>query len=110
MGSRQLRTAATTNRSAAGLFPRTLGMWTSTALVCAVLVVTSAHLAHAGTNLCTTHGPDEGPVLALAIDPSTPSTLYPGTQGAGVFKSIDSGNTWNAANTGLTAPSRGCGD
>ncbi len=42
-------------------------------------------------------------VLALAIDPLTPSTLYAGTGNyGGVFKSTDAGATWGAANTGLT--------
>src|SRR5262249_19682906 len=39
-------------------------------------------------------------VSALAIDPSTPSTLYAVTGSGGVFKSTDAGGTWNA-NTGL---------
>ena len=38
----------------------------------------------------------------LAIDPSTPSTLYAGTEGQGVFKSTDSGGSWFRANIGLT--------
>ena len=38
----------------------------------------------------------------MAIDPSTPDSLYAGT-GGGVFKSIDSGGTWTAANAGLTS-------
>jgi hypothetical protein len=96
-------TAATMSRCAASLFSRTLGVCRSTALACAVLVVTSAHPARAGTNLWTSHGPDGGPVLALAIDPRTPSTLDAGTQGAGVFKSTDGGVTWSAANSGLPA-------
>ncbi len=48
-------------------------------------------------------------VNALAIDPTTPSTLYVGTSeyrdGHGVFKSVDSGATWAAADTGLTGMS-----
>jgi hypothetical protein len=40
-------------------------------------------------------------VSALAINPTTPTTLYAGTY-SGVFKSTDSGGTWAAANTGLT--------
>ena len=39
-------------------------------------------------------------VRALAIDPTTPTTLYAGTD-AGVFKSTNSGGTWAAASTGL---------
>src|SRR5512147_1718044 len=41
-------------------------------------------------------------VYALAIDPSTPSTLYAGTFGGGIFKSTDSGTNWTAMNAGLT--------
>jgi len=36
----------------------------------------------------------------LAIDPSSPSTLYAGTS-AGVYKSTDAGSNWSAINTGL---------
>jgi len=38
-------------------------------------------------------------VSALAIDPTTPRTLYAGTPG-GVFKTTDAGTTWGT--TGLT--------
>jgi photosystem II stability/assembly factor-like uncharacterized protein len=37
---------------------------------------------------------------ALAIDPTTPSTLYAGASD-GVFKSVDGGAHWSAAKTGL---------
>ncbi len=37
----------------------------------------------------------------MAINPSTPATLYAGTAGGGVFKSTDSGGTWAAVNRGL---------
>lgn len=40
-------------------------------------------------------------VQALAIDPQTPSTIYAGTT-AGVFRSIDGGESWTAVNSGLT--------
>jgi hypothetical protein len=39
-------------------------------------------------------------LLALAIDPTTPTTLYAGTE-FGVFKSTDGGDNWSAASTGL---------
>ncbi len=38
---------------------------------------------------------------AMALDPSTPQTLYVGTIGGGVYKSIDGGASWRAANVGL---------
>ena len=41
-------------------------------------------------------------VHALAIDPATPSHLYAGTYGGGVFKSTNGGGNWSAVNTGLT--------
>src|SRR5215813_8952055 len=68
-------------------------------LLFAVLLVTLAHGVQAGINVWTSHGPP-GPVSALAIDPVMPSTLYAGTLGAGVFKSMDGGATWRG--TGLT--------
>jgi hypothetical protein len=40
-------------------------------------------------------------VSALAIDPTTPSTLYAGTGTGGVFQSTNSGGSWTAVNTGL---------
>ena len=50
----------------------------------------------------TSAGPYGGRIWALAIDPTTPATLYAGTDGGGVFKSTDAGGTWTSANTGLT--------
>jgi len=47
-------------------------------------------LSQAGINVWTSHGPYGGEVYALAIDPTTPSTLYAGTAGAGVFHSTTS--------------------
>ncbi len=40
------------------------------------------------------------PVMALVIDPTTPTTIFAGIWQGGVFKSTDSGGTW--VNTGLT--------
>jgi photosystem II stability/assembly factor-like uncharacterized protein len=40
-------------------------------------------------------------VLALAIDPSTPATLYAGTN-SGIFKSSDNGANWTLSNTGIS--------
>jgi pimeloyl-ACP methyl ester carboxylesterase len=75
------------------------------AVVCAAVFVASAHTAHAGINVWTSHGPPGGGVYALAIDPITsnitPRTLYAGTPLEGVFKSTDAGATWSAANVGL---------
>lgn len=40
-------------------------------------------------------------INALAIDPASPMTVYAGTNGFGVFKSVNGGGAWIAANTGL---------
>lgn len=39
----------------------------------------------AGNNVWTSHGPEGGTIRVLAIDPATPTTLYAGTSGGGVF-------------------------
>src|ERR1019366_4735212 len=70
----------------------------------------TAHVTQAGINVWTSHGPYGGVFTALAIDPTTPSTLYAGTGyqagtgGGGVYKSTDGGGTWSAVNgpTGLS--------
>lgn len=40
-------------------------------------------------------------VKALVVDPVTPSTLYAGTSGGGVFKSTNGGTSWSEMNTGI---------
>ncbi|MHB8718848.1 MAG: hypothetical protein ACYDAC_08160 [Candidatus Dormibacteria bacterium] len=42
-------------------------------------------------------------VVALAIDPDIPSTLYAGTADTGVYKSTDGGQTWLASGAGMTS-------
>src|SRR5262249_1772086 len=56
-----------------------------------------------GTGLTFKSGAIEVPltVTALAIDPSTPTTLYAGTQIQGVFKSTDGGASWSQSINGL---------
>ncbi len=74
------------------------------ALACTALCVASAHMAQAGINVWTTHGPGSGSVGALAIDPTTPSTMYAAylaTAGGSVFKSTNGAGTWGAASVGL---------
>jgi uncharacterized protein (TIGR03437 family) len=41
-------------------------------------------------------------ISSLAIDPRTPSTIYAGSSFGGVFRSADSGSSWNNSNSGLT--------
>jgi hypothetical protein len=73
-------------------------------LIYAAFLIAGAQAARAGTNVWTSNGPYLESVTALAIDPHTPSTLYAGTGGAGVFRSTNSGSSWSAVNTGLTGP------
>lgn len=37
----------------------------------------------------------------IAVDPMTPTTIYVGTDGGGVYKSMDGGGSWVQANNGL---------
>ena len=55
-----------------------------------------------GNNQWINIGPEGGSIYTLAINPQTPDTLYAGTSGGGVFKSINGGTNWTAMNTGLT--------
>jgi photosystem II stability/assembly factor-like uncharacterized protein len=52
-------------------------------------------------NRWTAIGPDGANVVALAIDPRTPSTAFAGTMGSGVLKSVDGGTSWATANASL---------
>ncbi len=58
--------------------------------------------AGAATDLWTPIGPGGGEVRALVAAPSNPDVLYTGTQGGGVFKSVDGAATWTSVNSGLT--------
>ena len=62
-----------------------------------------AHWTQSNTGL-----PDQGSlgaglpiVIALAVDPSAPSTVYAGTAGDGLFQSTDAGATWAPIDDGL---------
>lgn len=46
-------------------------------------------------------GPPGGTVPALVLHPDDPRILWAGTEGGGVFKSIDSGSSWTPVNRGL---------
>ncbi|MBX6771105.1 MAG: hypothetical protein IRY83_05225 [Chloroflexi bacterium] len=43
-------------------------------------------------------------VNALAVDPTNPRILFAGTNGNGIFRSTDGGNSWSAVNAGLGNP------
>lgn len=46
-------------------------------------------------------GPGPG-ITVMAADPGNPMTVYAGTAGAGVYRSLDGGTSWDAVNTGIT--------
>ena len=50
--------------------------------------------AWAGQNVWTGTGPDGGPIRSVLVDPITPTIIYAGTGGSGVFKSTNGGTTW----------------
>jgi uncharacterized protein YraI len=73
-------------------------------LLAALLVMLSAGQADpaaAGTDVWTSNGPEGGPINVLVINPTTPTILYAGTEGSGVFKSTNGGEIWTAFNTDL---------
>ena len=72
-----------------------------TVLLSAVLWASSANLAYGGFNVWTPIGPDGGFILALAVDPRTPATVYAGTQNGGLFKTTNGGRSWKNAHVGL---------
>jgi hypothetical protein len=49
----------------------------------------------------TSHGPNGGIVESFAVDPTSPFTIYAGTDGGGVFKSVDGGGSWSALPAGI---------
>jgi hypothetical protein len=55
------------------------------ALHLVLLGISQAESVSAGLNVWTSNGPEGGSINALAIDPVTPTTLYAGTLGGGVF-------------------------
>jgi len=57
--------------------------------------------AQTSSDAWVSHGPVEGIVNAVAVDPLIPRTLYAGTDQEGLFKSTDGGETWVAVNNGL---------
>jgi photosystem II stability/assembly factor-like uncharacterized protein len=61
----------------------------------------AAH-AFAGQDRWTGNGPEGGVILVLVISPSDPAALYAAPYGGGIYRSRDAGETWKAANAGLT--------
>ena len=59
-------------------------------------------MAQQNSGAWTNIGPSPAAVQAIAVDPRGTGTIFMGTLGGGVRKSVDGGITWSAANTGLT--------
>jgi photosystem II stability/assembly factor-like uncharacterized protein len=72
---------------------------TDTLGLCCGVALVSSSIASGG--VWTTHGPDDGRVNAIAVDPSIPTTVYAGTDGGGFFKSLDAGDTWSPIDVGI---------
>lgn len=60
------------------------------------LVPATAKTVAAENNYTASIGPEGGTISVFAIDPQTPSILYAGNDGGGLFKSVDGGSHWRA--------------
>src|SRR2546430_15022419 len=65
-----------------------------TLVLSALVWLGSPQGAQAGINEWTSNGPYGGSVSVLVVDPQTPSTLYAGANGNGIYKSTDAGASW----------------
>jgi hypothetical protein len=57
-----------------------IGSWIAAVLSLATVGILQPRSAYAGINEWTSIGPDGGAIGALAIDPTSPSTVYAGGQ------------------------------
>ncbi len=71
-------------------------------LIFVVVASSWVSVAAAGDNEWTQVGLTGAQVAALAVDPSSPSTLYAGTS-AGIFKSVDWAQSWTNVNPSALA-------
>jgi photosystem II stability/assembly factor-like uncharacterized protein len=69
-----------------------------------VVFALTVSAATAGENAWTTNGPNGGAAWSLAVDPSTPSTIYAGADN-GIFKSEDGGTTWRLVSASVLSAS-----
>ena len=58
-------------------------------------------IVSAGTNICTSNGPEGGFVPALLIDPASPAIHYAGAHGSGMFAIRQQGMPRISGNTGV---------
>ncbi len=66
-----------------------------------ILVAASSGTVEAGVQQWTIGGPPGAGVEQLAIDPSSPTTLY--LAGHGIWKTTDAGSSWTRLTSGLTS-------
>ena len=66
------------------------------------LLILMPKTASAGVEM-TWPGAEGGTIQALIIDPNTNTILYASTNGGGVFKSTNGGDSWSPINDGLTS-------
>jgi photosystem II stability/assembly factor-like uncharacterized protein len=82
-----------------------LGLFTHSSSAQALIPQAAPHQIFMGILYVTTPpawlGPDGGLIPAVVVDQQTPTTVYAGIWGAGVFKSIDAGSTWHQVSNGL---------
>ena len=76
-----------------------LSRWTETTLLIGLLALSGSAFTYAADSWIQI-GPEGGSLSALVIDPVTPSTLYAGTLGGGVFRSRNGGDSWVGINSG----------
>ena len=66
-----------------------------------IVLLVSPVLVLADAPTWTTHGPEGGLLVQVAVDPLNGQTCYAATAKGGVFKSTDGGQHWFASSTGL---------
>jgi hypothetical protein len=64
------------------------------------LLVGGASASHAEVNRWTTHGPEEGWVRSVTVDPANPGRLYASAEG-GTFVSNNGGDRWSRTDPSL---------
>jgi uncharacterized repeat protein (TIGR01451 family) len=100
LGSSQVEVMTPRFRSKSCL-PKPSGARFSIAAVMLLAQIVGSATTEAGVGAWTSFGPEGGPVLDLAFDGLSPTTVYVATRFNGVFRSADSGVTWAEAGVGL---------
>src|SRR5579884_3839960 len=80
---------------------RKLRLWLHLLVAAVLIAATSPTPALAGAGAWSKLNLDGFRINALAVDPTTPSTIFAGTFGNGIFRSTNGGASWQAVNSGL---------